>query len=87
MAIRSWKKFKSVLGLKPGLRRQIAVALPLVPPPLSLICLIVGILTDYCLFRALKKILPPQVSGVFQKKFYNELANKISDLNLLKNKK
>ena len=33
-AILSWKKPKSIPGFKPGLPRQNAITLPLVPPPL-----------------------------------------------------
>ena len=33
-AILNWKKPKSEPGFKPGLPRQNAIALPLVPPPL-----------------------------------------------------
>ena len=36
-AILNWKKPKSFHGLKPGLLRQNAIALPLVPPPLPFI--------------------------------------------------
>ena len=45
-AILNWKKPMSVLGFEPGLPRQNAIALPLVPPPLPIFILCVTLLPD-----------------------------------------